>query len=127
MKKAKKKSKKARSRAKPSGKALGNYTVSLEKFKNLDPLFKTFHTKEFQNLTNQQKFECVNQRLLEQIQTAKIPCFLLAAVLDFIHRINEEKILVDYNFSNFEVWLNQFSLLKPSRWGAAASCCRCGG
>src|SRR3990172_2071753 len=113
MKKAKKKSKKARSRAKPSGKALGNYTVSLEKFKNLDPLFKTFHTKEFQNLTNQQKFECVNQRLLEQIQTAKIPCFLLAAVLDFIHRINEEKILVDYNFSNFEVWLNQFSLLKP--------------
>src|SRR3972149_8970430 len=113
MKKAKKKTKRVRSRAKPSRKALSNYTVSLDKFKNLDLLFKTFHTKEFQNFTNQQQFECVNQGLLEQIQTAKTPCFLLTAVLDFIHRINEDKILVDYNFSNFVVWLNQLSLFTP--------------
>ncbi|MDE3047756.1 MAG: hypothetical protein KGI83_05330, partial [Verrucomicrobiota bacterium] len=54
----------------------------------------------------------VNQTLLELIQKEKEPCFLLAAVLDFVQRVDAAKILQHYTFTSFEIWLNQCSGLS---------------
>jgi hypothetical protein len=56
----------------------------------------------------QQQSDAVSKALLELIQEAPEPCFLLGAVLNFIEKVN----LPHYTFSNFELWLNQFSGLS---------------
>lgn len=95
------------------GKTLGECTLVTGKFPEADSLFKEFSSKEFQKLGEMQKSERINRGLLALIQSqASEPCFLLAAVVDYIDRVNEKGLLETYSFSLFELWLNQFSNLS---------------
>jgi hypothetical protein len=94
---------------------LGDFKIALHQFESVARLFKEFQSKEFQRLNDKQKSERVNAALCESIQGAKTPCFLLPAVLDFIERINAQKILDSYAFVHFELWLNQFSNLSQEQ------------
>jgi inorganic pyrophosphatase/exopolyphosphatase/DNA-binding MarR family transcriptional regulator len=71
----------------------------MKKFRNLSAVIKKLKPNS----------DSVNRALLELIQKEKTPCFLLAAVLEFIERVDQEKILPNYTFNHFELWLNQFS------------------
>jgi hypothetical protein len=93
-------------------KHLGDFVLSQETFKGLDEILGAFQTEEFRLLGDQQKSERVNRLLLQLIQKEKSPTFLLAAVIHYIDRILQEKILDHYSFSSFELWLNQFSHLS---------------
>jgi hypothetical protein len=91
---------------------LGDYTISISPFKNQETVFKEFQKEPFKSLGDQQKSERVNHALLQLIQNAEMPAFLLPSILFFIDQINREKILENYTFSNFELWLNQSSGLS---------------
>ena len=93
-------------------KHLGDFTIAPQKFANLSHYFKEFQSKEFHGLNDKQKSERVNHVLYGLIKEASSPCFLLPAVLDFIEKINALKVLESYAFFHFELWMNQFSLLK---------------
>lgn len=88
---------------------LGDYPLRKSLFANLDPLFLEFRKKEFATMPDRKRSERVNRALLELIQKEPEPCFLLAAVLAFVERIEREKILDHYTLNSFELWLNQFS------------------
>lgn len=91
---------------------LGDFSITSQKFENLSSVFKAFDTHEFQRLNEKQKQDRVNHVLYELIENAASPCFLLAAVLDFIERVNAHKIVESYTFMHFELWLNQYSHLS---------------
>src|SRR5690348_5878428 len=93
----------------PSDHLLGNYSLVLTKFQDLDKLFEQLQTQDFKQLGEKQKSEKIHQALSNLIENTKEPCFLLAAVIDFIEKINQAKILESYSFAHFELWLNQFS------------------
>jgi hypothetical protein len=91
---------------------LGEHGLLKKSFSDLDSIFKKFHSKEFSSLMEKKQGERVNQTLFELISKEKEPCFLLAAVVEFIARIEEEKILEKYTLASFELWLNQYSNLS---------------
>lgn len=92
---------------------LGDFTFAYDSFSNLDELFKQFHTPAYKSLSIRKKFKTINKALLDLIQNAKEPCFLLPATLEFIDRVNQEKLLHEpYRFTSFEFWLNRFSHLS---------------
>ncbi|NNM43867.1 MAG: hypothetical protein HKM07_05945 [Chlamydiae bacterium] len=92
-----------------AGKYLGDFSIVQEKFPYLDEIFEHFYTEEFVALNDRQKNEKVDRILLQLLKSEETSSFLLIPVLDYIDRINHEKILENYSFSNFELWLNQFS------------------
>jgi hypothetical protein len=94
---------------------LGDFAVTPQRFENLSRLFKEFQGKEFRRLNDKQKGERVNHVLYELIEKTEPPCFLLPAILDFIEQINTLKVFESYAFFNFELWLNQFSLLNEEK------------
>jgi len=91
---------------------LGDYSFKKFTFENIDETFDTFYQKRFQSLPDRKKSDLINKALLKLIQAEKKPCFLLHAVLDFIERVDREKILIHYRFTSFELWLNQYSNLS---------------
>src|SRR5580693_8076778 len=91
-----------------SPKHLGDYVISLPRFSNLKTMFKDFQQEEFRHLGERQKSERINRALYRLIEDTPSPCFLLAAVLDYIDHVNDAKILETYSFAHFELWLNQF-------------------
>jgi hypothetical protein len=91
---------------------LGDVKFSRKNFQHIDSVFHTFTNKAFHKQTGLERIEAVNRALLELIQQEPEPCFLLAAVLDFIDRVAREKILDGYLFKHFEFWLNQHSNLS---------------
>jgi hypothetical protein len=92
---------------------LGDFSYPYESFVNLDDIFSEFHDTSFHALTSRKRFKRVSKTLLSLIQEAQEPCFLLPAVIEFIDKINEEKILHEpYHFVSFEFWLNKFSKLS---------------
>lgn len=91
---------------------LGEYTHSKQTFPDLDAVFQQFQKKEFLNLVDRKRSDKVNRALLKLIQKESIPCFLFSAVLDFVERIEKEKVLEHYTFTSFELWLNHFSSLS---------------
>jgi len=91
---------------------LGDHPIPKKVFAHLDAPFKEFEKKEFKSLSDRLRSEKVNQALLKLIQKEPEPCFLLSAVLDFVQRIDQEKILDHYIFTSFELWLNQSSGLS---------------
>jgi len=91
---------------------LGDVKFSRKNFQHIDSFFHKFTHKEFAKQTGLDRMEAVNLALLELIQQEPEPCFLLAAVLDFIDRIAREKVLDGYLFKHFEFWLNQHSNLS---------------
>jgi len=86
---------------------LGNHPITVRFFDGLDPIFEEL--KSHKKLVDRKRSEKVNRALLELIQKEDEPCFLLPAVLEFVKRVDEEKILQHYRFNSFEIWLNQFS------------------
>ena len=90
---------------------LGDYPLQSKKFEGLTSLFNIFKDKMFQGKNAHEKNNFVSQALCDLILKASKPSFLLEAVVDFITRINQEKILDLYTISSFELWLNQFSSL----------------
>jgi hypothetical protein len=92
---------------------LGDYEIPQQLFPSLDKVFKQFDEEEFHTLSTRKRFKKVNQVLLKLIQEAPEESFLLPAVVNYIDRINQTKILNEpYLFSSFEFWLNQFSGLN---------------
>lgn len=91
---------------------LGDYECHLSLFPSLDKVFEQFRQPDFLALNTRKRFKKVNQVLLKLIEDAPSDSFLLGAVVDFIGRINQAKILNEtYQFSSFEFWLNQYSPL----------------
>lgn len=91
---------------------LGDYRWKLSSFASLDEVFKDFHSQSFSSLGEKQKLERISRSLLLLIEKEKTPCFLLGATLAFLDRVAKENILDGYTFAQFELWLNQFSLLS---------------
>lgn len=90
-------------------KQLGDFVLSPYKFKGLEKIFKELAEDGYQKLNHKQKSEKVNRALLEQILHAPEEEFLLIAVVEYIDKIALEEVLINYTFSSFEIWLNQFS------------------
>ena len=88
--------------------------VSLEKksFTSLDTVFRVFEKRSFLELSDRKRSEEINRALLHLIQKEPEPCFLLSAVLEYVERVDREKLLHHYTFNSFELWLNQYSLLS---------------
>ncbi len=93
-------------------KSLGDLAVSKFSFPKVDALLKEFQTAGFKKLPLQQKTEKVCQSLLDLVLGAKEGTFVLIPALDFIERIQRNKIIDHFHFNNFEMWLNQFSGLS---------------
>lgn len=91
---------------------LGDVAIEKKYFLDIDYIFERFYHEEFKKLPDRYRSELVNQGLLELIQKENVPCFLLSSVLDYIERIDKERILYHYTFTSFELWLNQFSNLN---------------
>lgn len=91
-------------------KILGDHQITIQFFDRLDAVFKKL--KGLKGLVDRKRSEKVNRALLELIQEEAEPCFLLPAVLEFVRRVDEEKILHHYTFTSFEIWLNQVSGLS---------------
>lgn len=95
-------------------KYIGDFILHPYRFENLDEVLATFKTKEFSLFNDKEKTEYIGAALLQLIWNAPENSFLLIAIVEFIDRINREKIIANYNYaiSNFELWLNQFSRLS---------------
>lgn len=84
---------------------LGNYHWNSVRFTSDHAFDQTqpLHTRLFE----------VNKKLLELIQNQPPRSFLLPAVLQFIHEVNEKNLLAEkYSLTLFEFWLNHFSNLS---------------
>ncbi|MBN2479115.1 MAG: hypothetical protein JXA94_02690 [Parachlamydiales bacterium] len=95
-----------------TNKFLCDFAIDLKSFKNLGKIFKKFKSDHFLKLNEFEKINFISEILYNLIKKEKQPCFLLKAVLDFISKIKEKKIVHDYGLSHFELWLNQYSHLK---------------
>ena len=91
---------------------LGNFEIGKGAFPHLDSLFKKFQTKDFIGSIDRKRSEMINRSLCELIQKEPEPCFLLPHVLGFVEKVGREKLLHHYNFTSFEIWLNQYSGLS---------------
>ena len=91
---------------------LGDRPLEKLGFSRLDAVFHTFSEKKFTQANDRMKEEMVGSALIDLIRAEKNPCFLLPAVLEFIERVDKERLIEHYNFGSFETWLNQFSGLS---------------
>lgn len=92
---------------------LSQWAPQNKKFHNIDAMIEIMMAPSFQELSERKKFKFVNKTLLDYIQTAETPCFLLPEVFDWIQTVNQRKILKqEYSFSLFELWLIHFSRLS---------------
>src|SRR3989338_3897201 len=95
-----------------SSQKLGDFSITLSQFANLPQRLDLLETQMSFESTQRQKEELVHKLLLTLIQEEKTPCFLLAAVSEFIENVLQRGILSSYAFSYFEFWLNHFSGLS---------------
>ncbi|KPK32175.1 MAG: hypothetical protein AMS24_04825 [Chlamydiae bacterium SM23_39] len=91
---------------------INDFSISEKKFLNVKQVIKTFKKKIFLKKNVFEREILVNETLFKFIDKEKTPCFLLPQVLDYIEKINTEKILPKYEFSSFELWLNDYSKLS---------------
>lgn len=95
------------------GALLGEFPFKVHTFEGLESVLSTFKTKEFEQKNLHDKSDFVSQNLADLILKEPEPSFLMDSVVDFIGYIGKEKIVENYAFSSFEIWLNQFSQLTP--------------
>ena len=88
---------------------LGEFSLELFLFPGLEDRLHRFQKSDFLNLPERVRVEKVHQLLLDLISEVPPPCFLLAAVNEFISLVNKLKWLEAYSLSKFELWLNVFS------------------
>jgi hypothetical protein len=91
---------------------LGDFSFEKSRFRQLGAVIKKFETSAFRQLNEKKRSMEVNRALCELIQKEAEPCFLLPAVLEFVERVDQKKILEAYTLNHFELWLNQFSELS---------------
>lgn len=92
---------------------LSEYPIIPVPFPEVEKIVHSFHDKSFLALTLRKRFRKINQTLLQLIQQAPTPSFLLGSVIDFMDRINAAGVLTEpLTFSSFEFWLNHFSELS---------------
>jgi len=84
-------------------------------FPHIDALFSNFALPDFRKLTLRKRFKKINETLLQLITDSPKDSFLLAEVVDFIDRVNQQNLLnvSTFHISSFEFWLNNFSALSP--------------
>lgn len=110
MAKQKKKSSKKKSSPSSEPVLLGDHQINLPLFLNLEKALARFRELAFKKLSSRHRFNEINQTLLNLINEEPKESFLLSAMIDYISKINDLKILNEpYYFHNFEFWLNQFS------------------
>lgn len=86
---------------------IGNFPLNLDAFQNLEDVLSRFQTDDFKRLSARHRFRYINETLMTLILDYPTPCFLLAAVIDFIHKVNNLNVLDDsYHLTLFEFWLN---------------------
>lgn len=89
---------------------LGNYVIYRDSFPNLEGVFAEFSNNAFQTRSELDRFNRINEVLLQLILSAPEESFLLPAAVDFIAKVNQQTLLRNpYHFSMFEFWLNQTS------------------
>lgn len=82
-------------------------------FPHIEKIVDQFRKTEFLNLSYRKRFRQINETLYQLIKEAPPQSFLLRPALDYVARINREKLLPEpYDFSMFEFWLNHFSGLS---------------
>ncbi len=92
---------------------LGDFVVECESFTGKEKAFSHFRTKAFKTQSIRKKFDGINAKLLELIQEAEEPCFLLSSVVDYISTVNKEALLLEpYRLLDFEFWLAHYSGLS---------------
>ncbi len=92
---------------------LGDFPLCFTPFSTIDKALKSLQAKSFTTLSARKKFDGVNATLLNCIHAETEPCFLLPAVIDYIAKINEKKLLQEpYRMVQFEFWLNHYSNLS---------------
>ncbi|MES2199370.1 MAG: hypothetical protein V4489_04300 [Chlamydiota bacterium] len=91
---------------------LGDYSLRLSRFPDLKAALHALKDAQFLHLLEKDRIDKINQLLLRLIKDVEAPCFLLAAVNEFICSVNEFKWVGTYTFSQFEFWLNHFSGLS---------------
>jgi hypothetical protein len=93
---------------------LGDLAFSKKSFKGTAKTFLGLRASKFMGLTESSRFFKVSEALLNLLQGEPEPCFLLSHVLEFVERVEKEKILPHYTFNHFERWLNQESGLSSA-------------
>lgn len=97
----------------PTETLLSDFIPTQDSFPNLDEVIASFHNEPFQHLSHPKKFKTINLTLCQLILDAPPHAFLLTAVLDYLHRVNESGVIADsLSLSTFEFWLNRFSHLS---------------
>lgn len=91
---------------------LGNFFLEKSIFDKVEGIISSFKTDSFLSLNRYQRTQFVNATLVELIKSHKARQFLLFEVIDYIHRILENKILEKYDINSLELWMNQFSDLS---------------
>ncbi len=99
-------------RASGKGK-LGDWAPSAVSFPGAEKHIAALLEREHFEKPEKSRFERVNGLLFDMIQETPTPCFLLPAIIDFMERINSEKILDHYTMVSFELYLNIFAKLTP--------------
>ncbi len=93
---------------------IGEVPIELDHFRDLELLFAQFQSPDFKAKSSLERFCHVNEELVKLIQNIPSPAFLLAAVIDYIDRVNRYKIFKEnYHFNRFEFWLNCDPSLTP--------------
>ncbi|MFI0434146.1 MAG: hypothetical protein ACH350_00270 [Parachlamydiaceae bacterium] len=92
---------------------LSDYTPPHSTFENIENIIAGLRDPAFCHLALRKRFKHINQILTQLILNAPPQAFLLSAILDFFHRINQEKLLKEIlDLPSFEFWLNHFSELS---------------
>ncbi|MCF7851608.1 MAG: hypothetical protein K9M07_00010 [Simkaniaceae bacterium] len=91
---------------------LGTIHFERKSFDVIDNTIQEFKSSQFMSLSPYARQLKVNAKLLDLIR-ASGSTFVLRELVDYIQRVFEEGIVDKYNFSVFELWLNQFSNLSP--------------
>ncbi len=94
------------------GKHLGDFVLTPYRFPNLEEVVEELRSPECKKLSERQKSDYASLLLLGLIQHAPACSFLLVAILEYIDVLIREKLVEQYSFSTFELWLNQFSGLS---------------
>lgn len=97
----------------PTSESLEDNWLLSETFPHIEDVIASFRTKDFQALSFRKRFKKINQILCQLIQQAPAESYLLSSLIDYLKRVNDEKLLNEtLNFTTFELWLNQFSELS---------------
>lgn len=91
---------------------LADYPFAPRTFDHIEELMADFGTTEFAAMNRLDRNERVNRALFDLILQHADRQFLLTEVIDFVTRVIELGILTKYSFTEFELWLNQFSKEK---------------